>query len=208
MDLVAFAGREDVSPIAKAAIVHAQFETVHPFIDGNGRTGRTLLHRMLRAEGVLEHATLPVSAGLLHGIDAYMEAIRRYQAGGIRPIMEQLAEALELAVALGRLVARHLDEVIDSWRERMGERAGSAILRLPDMLVGQPVVDSAYLAERLGVTRRAATTVIDRACGYGILRPCGNRQRGDFYQADELIDVLEEISEMHSIRRVLASGKL
>ena len=67
-DLVAFVGRDDVSPIAKAAVAHAQFETIHPFIDGNGRTGRVLLHRILRSEGVLTRTTLPVSAGLLHDV--------------------------------------------------------------------------------------------------------------------------------------------
>lgn len=207
-DLVVFSLRDDVSPIAKAAIVHAQFETVHPFIDGNGRTGRTLLHKMLRRDGVLEHATLPVSAGLLHGIDAYMAAIKSYQAGDVSAIVTQLADALELAVALGNLVARRLDEVIGTWRTRMSERAGSAILRLPDVLVEQPVVDSAFIEARLGVTRRAATSVIEKACGYGMLRPIGNRMRGEFYQADELIDVLEEISDMAGIRRVLATGSV
>ena len=89
----------------------------------------------------------------------------------------------------------------------MTERTGSAIHRLPDILVEQPVVDSAYIAQHLEITRRAATSVIERACSYGMLRPVGGRQRGGFYQADELIDVLEEISDMHGIRRLLAEGR-
>lgn len=206
-DLVAFAARCDINPIAKAALAHAQFETIHPFIDGNGRCGRTLLHKMLRLDGVLMHATLPVSAGLLHNIDAYMAAIKQYQAGNPLPVIEQLVDALELAVSLGAMVARRLDEVIAEWHESMTERAGSAILRLPDVLVEQPVVNSAYVALRLGITQRAATSLIERACSYGILRPIGNRMRGAYYQADDLIDVLEEISDMQGIRRVLASGK-
>lgn len=203
-DLVAFARREDMSPVAKAAIVHAQFETIHPFIDGNGRMGRTMLHKMLRRDGVLEQATLPVSAGLLHNIDAYMAAIRSYQEGDAIPVVTQLVEALELAIALGDEVARQIDAVIADWRSRMTERVGSAIRRLPDVLVEQPVVDSAYLAQRLGITRRASTTVIEKACAYGMLRPVGGRLRGGFFQADELIEVLEEISDMQGIRRVLA----
>ncbi len=203
-DLVAFAQRQDVNPVAKAAIVHAQFETIHPFIDGNGRTGRTMLHKMLRSDGVLEQATLPVSAGLLHNIDAYMAAIRSYQAGDVIPVVTQLVEALELAIALGDEVAHRIDGVIADWRARMTERAGSAMHRLPDVLVEQPVVDSAYLAQHLGVTRRATTSIIEKACAYGMLRPVGGRLRGGFYQADELIEVLEEISDMHGIRRVLA----
>lgn len=207
-DLVAFAARDDVNPVVKAALLHAQFETVHPFIDGNGRTGRTLLHKLLRRDGVLTHATLPVSAGLLHNIDAYMASIKDYQGGNPLPVIEQLVDALELAVTLGTLVARRIDEVMASWRERMTERRGSSILHLPDVLAEQPVVDSAYLAERMGITRRAATSLIERALGYGIIRPVGNRKRGEFYQASELIDVLEEVSDMHAVRRVLANGRL
>ena len=206
-DLVEFAHREDLNPIAKAAIVHAQFETIHPFIDGNGRTGRTMLHKILKRDGVLKHATLPVSAGLLHNIGTYMASIKSYQSGNPVPVIMQLVEALELAIALGNETAHQLDEVITDWRTRMTERAGSAIHRLPDILVEQPVVDSAYLAQHLQITRRAATSIIEKACSYGMLRPVSGRQRGGFYQADELIDVLEEISDMHGIRRVLAGRR-
>lgn len=65
-DLVEYAKRIDINPIVKAAIIHAQFETIHPFIDGNGRTGRTLLHKSLKDDGILQAIALPISAGLLH----------------------------------------------------------------------------------------------------------------------------------------------
>lgn len=203
-DLVAFVGRDDVSPIAKAAVAHAQFETIHPFIDGNGRTGRVLLHRILRNEGVLTRTTLPVSAGLLHDVDAYMEAIEAYQRGDYLPIVESVLSALELALVVGGRVSGRVDSVMEGWRSAISERAGSAIWRLPPLLAEQPVVTIAYVAERLTITPRAASTLVARACEYGMLRPLGSRRRGDFYQSDELIDVLEEISSMAGIRRMLA----
>ncbi len=203
-DIVRFARREDVDPIVKAAIVHAQFETVHPFIDGNGRTGRTLLHKVLRGEGVLSHVTLPVSAGLLHNIDAYLDSIAAYQQGDPVPVIENVIEALELACYLGSVMARAFDGVLARWRERMRERAGSAIYRLPAVLVEQPVVSTSYLADRLGITTRAVGNLVERACEYGILRPIGNRRRGAFYQADDLIDVLEEASDVSGMRRMLS----
>lgn len=207
-DIVAYAQRENVNPVVKAAVVHAQFETVHPFIDGNGRCGRTLVHKLLRAEGVLRHATLPVSAGLLHDVDAYMASIREYQAGNPLAIIEQVTAALEMALVVGGTVARHIDSVVEAWREGIQERAGSHIHKLPDVLVEQPVVDSRYVSEALGITRRAALAVIGRACDYGMLRPMGNRRRGEFYQSDELINVLEDVSSLQGIRRVLATGKV
>lgn len=201
-DLIAFSRREDLGAIAKASLLHAQFETIHPFIDGNGRTGRTLLHNMLRDEGVLRQAVLPVSAGLLHNIDAYMGAIDSYQHGNPLPIIEEVLQALEVAVSIGRHVAEEIDAVLESWKGRMRERAGSAILRLPEVLVEQPVVTKSYLAEHLDITDRATTNLVDRACSYGLLRPIGNRRRGECYQADELIEVLEEISTIQGIRRM------
>ena len=205
-DLLAFVARDDVNPIVKAAVAHAQLETIHPFIDGNGRTGRALLHLLLRREGVLAHATLPVSAGLLHDVDRYMESIRAYQAGDVQPVVLAMLDALELAVAVGERVAELIDEVMEGWRAAMSERAGSAIHRLPVLLAEQPVVTIAYVAERLGITARAASNLVARACDYGMLRALGARRRGDFYQSDQLIEVLEAVSSMPGIRR-LVSGR-
>lgn len=205
-DLVSFAVRDDIQPLAKAAVVHAQFETIHPFVDGNGRTGRALLHKMLRDDGVLRRATLPVSAGLLHDIDGYMRAIAAYQSGDPAPVVEQVLDALEISLALGAKVAARLDEVIEAWREAITERAGSSIIRLPGVLVEQPVVNAPYVAGRLGISERAARSVIDRACEHGMLQPMGNRRRGVFYQAGLLIDILEEASSAQGIRRMLSGG--
>ena len=191
-------------PPAPAAVAHAQFETIHPFIDGNGRTGRVLLHRILRSEGVLTRTTLPVSAGLLHDVDAYMEAIEAYQGGDYLPVVESVLSALELALVIGGRVSGLIDSVMEGWRSAIAERAGSAIWRLPPLLAEQPVVTVAYVAEHLAITPRAASTLVARACEYGMLRPLGSRRRGDFYQRDELIDILEEISSMSGVRRMLA----
>ncbi len=201
-DLVAFSRREDIGPVAKAAIVHAQLETIHPFIDGNGRTGRTLLHKILKDEGVLQQAAVPVSAGLLHDINGYMASLEAYQQGDPIAVIEQLVDALELALAIGSKAASQIDEVMAGWDDVITERAGSSIRRLPRLLAEQPVVNSGYIAKGLSITTRAATNLIARACEYGILRPMGNRRRGEFYQADAIIDILEEISSDAGIRRM------
>ena len=203
-DFVRFCQRDDIHPIAKAAIAHAQFETLHPFIDGNGRTGRTLLHKILRDEGVLAHATLPVSAGLLHNVDAYMDAIAAYQNGNPLAVIEQVLDALDVALVVGDLVSRHLDEVFASWSERMSERKNAAIWKLPALLAEQPVVSAAFISKKLSITTRAASSIIARAQQYGILRPVGAGVRSVYYQADDLLSVLEEASSVQGIRRMMA----
>lgn len=203
-DLVAFGVREDISPVAKAAIFHAQFETVHPFTDGNGRTGRALLHRMLAADEVLLHTMLPVSAGLLHDVERYRGALDAYQGGAVEPIIECLADALELSVVIGARIASNVDAVLAGWAQANTDRAGSASHRLPALLVEQPVVDASYVASHLDITGRAARSLIETACERGILAKMGNAKRGAFYQAPDLIAVLEGASSPQGIRRIAA----
>ncbi|MCI8425124.1 MAG: Fic family protein [Adlercreutzia sp.] len=206
-DLCAFTQRDDLDPIAKAAITHAQFETIHPFIDGNGRTGRTLLHYLLREDAVLRRATIPLSAGLLHDIDNYMEALHLYQQGKPEPIIEQLIDAIDLAIVVSQRTSERARALLEDWESAMRERVTAKIRRLPALLAEQPVVDSAFVAQRLGITRRAATDLINRACEYGILKPIGNAKRGEFYQAPAMLDMLDEISSMAGIRRMLGSTR-
>ncbi len=201
-DLVSFGERDDVPALAKAALFHAQFETIHPFTDGNGRTGRALLHCMLAADEVLRHVTLPVSAGLLHDVDAYMHALDAYHDGDIEPIVVCLADALELAVVIGSRIARDVDGVLQAWRKENRDRKGSASHRLPALLVEQPVVDVAYVAQGLGVTHRAAQSLVNTACERGILEKMGNAQRGAYYVAFALVEILEEASSLQGIRRM------
>lgn len=203
-DLIEFAARGDVSPVVKAAIFHAQFETIHPFTDGNGRTGRTLLHRMLAADEVLLHTMLPVSAGLLHDVKRYMDALNTYHDGAFEPMIECLTDALELAVVIGSRIASDMDEILARWASVNTDRVGSASHRLPALLVEQPVVDVAYVASHLGITDRATRNLIGAACERDILAKMSNAKRGAFYQATDLIVVLEEASSLEGIRRIAA----
>lgn len=205
-DLVAFASRRDVGPVAKAAIIHAQLETIHPFVDGNGRTGRTLIHKVLRDEGVLTYATLPVSAGLLHNIGAYLDSITGYQQGDIAEVVSQLADALELSCQVGYRASRELDAAMEEWESTMTERRGSRIRELPALLVRQPVVDVAFVARELSISPRAASSLMNKACEYGMIRPMGNRRRGEFYQSDAILAVLDQISDVQGIKRMLSSS--
>ncbi|WP_448631379.1 Fic family protein [Cellulomonas soli] len=104
-DLIAFAGRDDVPVLVHAALVHAQFETIHPFVDGNGRTGRVVLHQVLRRRGLTRHTTVPVSAGLLRDPKRYLRALTRYRLGDVDAIVEQVAHAALAATVNGRQLA-------------------------------------------------------------------------------------------------------
>jgi Fic family protein len=201
-DLIAYSKRTDINPIIKAAIIHAQFETIHPFIDGNGRTGRVLLHNVLKLEKVLLTVTLPISAGLLYHVKNYMSALRDYQHGDPLPIIAQITKAIELAVQIGFAVTRKVETIIGAWEEIITEKKTASIWKMVHLLADQPVVNAKYISGKLGITERAARDVLARAEGYGILRKFGNEQRGLFFQADAIIEVMEEISAVKNIRRL------
>ena len=201
-DLIEFGTRSDLNPVVKAAILYAQFQTVHPFLTANGQTGRALIHHIFRAEGVLSSTLIPVSVGFLHNIDSLINALQSYREGNPLVIIEELVSALELALFVSRVTETSIESLLEDWDNLVGHRKGSKIRQLPKTLVKQPVVNSAYLADSLGVTQRTATTLILRACEYGMLRHMGKRQRGDFYQSDAIINVLDEINEASTFRNI------
>ncbi|MEG0376323.1 MAG: Fic family protein [Raoultibacter sp.] len=201
-DLIAFSERDDIESLVKTAIFHAQFETIHPFTDGNGRTGRALLHRVLARDEVLLCSTLPISAGLLHNTNAYMAALESYHEGEIEPIVTSLADALELGVVIGTSISSEIDAILDRWNTSITARKGSSAHRLSTVLVEQPVVDVAYVARKLGISDRAARNLVQTACEKEILAKMGNAQRGAFYQAPELLDELEKATSVTGIRRI------
>ena len=126
-DQVWIGGGDDTPALIQIAIAHAQFETIHPFPDGNGRTGRALVQAMLRHRGLTRKVTVPVSAGLLVDTGRYFGALTAYRDGDAAPIIERMSEASILAVINGRQLVADLRNVRASWEERITARRDSAV---------------------------------------------------------------------------------
>lgn len=150
-DLVAFVQRADVPTLVHAALAHAQFETIHPFTDGNGRTGRALVHAMLVAAGATRNITVPVSAGLLAATDAYVEALTSFRAGDPEPIIEAFVAASFRATDNGRQLVEELREVRQSWADVVALKSGGQRAAVADLLMRQPVVTAPVVAHALGI---------------------------------------------------------
>jgi fido (protein-threonine AMPylation protein) len=123
-DLSAFMARTDIPVLTHAAIAHAQFETIHPFPDGNGRVGRALVHALLKAGGLARTVTVPVSAGLLGDTDTYFAALTAYRAGDPEPIVKVMAEATFPAIGNGRHLAADLRNARARWAGLITARRG------------------------------------------------------------------------------------
>ena len=200
-DLVAFARRTDLPALPQVAIAHAQFETIHPFPDGNGRTGRALVQAMLHRLGVTRNVTVPVSAGLLRDTRGYFEALTEYRSGNVEPIVQAFAQASTDAIVNGRQLVADLTRIRLAWEASTSARAGSAGRRLLDILQRQPVIDANVAAHELGVDARNAQNGIDRLVADGILQQNGASARNRTYEAREVLDALDAFAGRAKRRR-------
>jgi Fic family protein len=190
-DLVRFAGRTDLPLLSQAAIAHAQFETIHPFADGNGRTGRALIHSMLRGHGLTRNVTVPVSAGLLTDTRGYFDTLTAYREGNPTAIVEKLAQASFTAVSTGRQLVSELRTIRASWNEKIRARRGAGAWRLADVLIRQPVVDAATVAEALDVTPENALRAITPLVDAGVITEFTGFARNRMWQSDEVLVALD-----------------
>jgi Fic family protein len=202
-DLLAFARRGDIPTLPQVAIAHAQFETIHPFTDGNGRTGRALVQAMLRNKRLTRQITVPVSAGLLANTDAYFQALGSYRAGDPAPIVEQLSTASLLAVTNGRQLVGDLRAIRERWNSQITARRDSAVHRVADLLIRQPVFDAQTLQRELGVTTGNARRYVDPLVAAGVIIEFTDRARNRAWRAPEILSALDAFAERAG-RRTLA----
>ena len=193
-DLVAFLERDDLPALVQAAVAHAQFETIHPFVDGNGRTGRALLSAVLYATGVTRHVTVPVSAGLLSDIDSYVAALTAFRRGEIAPIVECLATACVRAAVLGRWLVDELANLAEKRKTDITPRSGSALESLIYHVVAQPAVTVTSLAASLRVSEAAARRAVDQAVDASILEVTTDKRRNRVWLDKEVIGILNEFA--------------
>lgn len=193
-DLVAFIDRDDVPVLAHAALAHAQFETIHPFPDGNGRTGRALVHAHLRSRGLTRNVTIPMSAGLLTDVNGYFAALTRYREGEPTAIVEAFAAAGFQAVANGRRLADDLHAIHQDWQERVRARRDAAAWRVADLLLRHPVVNAALIATKVGIraqnTYRSLRPLVDA----GVLVEFTDRKRNQLWRAPEVLDAIDRFA--------------
>jgi Fic family protein len=194
-DLASFASRTDIPPLMSVALAHAQFETIHPFTDGNGRTGRALAQAMLRARGVTRTIAVPVSAGLLADVDGYHGALTAYRAGDIDPIIRAFADASLRAVANARRLVGEIDEIRASWDDRLSVRRDSNAWKLLDLLVRRPVLDSATAATELGVRQPNVYPSLRALVEAGIVKSKAEHRLGPFWRSEEILAAIDRFAQ-------------
>ena len=164
--------------------------------DGNGRTGRALVHAMLKAKGTVSHTTAPVSAGLLRDTGPYFRALDAYRAGDARPIVDRICEASIFASRSGTHLVDDLAAHLDDARARTAHlRADAAARKVLPHLVGSPVVNTRHLVDHLGIPPSSAARALDQLTAAGVLEERTGRRRERLWQHSGVIATLDAYAQ-------------
>lgn len=201
-DLCRFINRDDVPGTVQAGLVHAQFETIHPFADGNGRTGRALIHVVLKRRGLARHFVPPISLTLATRASAYIDALTHFRYvgaadspqahSGIRDWLDLFLSATRRATADAANLQSLLGQVQLEWRTAARPRTGSAADRLLSELIANPVVTAEDVIRLTGASRSSAFAAIETLSAADVIRPVGDQKRYRMFEAPRVFEVLTD----------------
>lgn len=194
-DLCGFVNEVTLPPLVQAAIAHAQFETIHPFDDGNGRTGRALIQIVLRRRGLAPAFVPPISVILARERDRYLSGLTLYREGELAEWLEMFATAAAQAAQLAERYAGRVSALQGRWRSRLGEvqrppRADAAAWRLLSVLPAHPIVTVPVAVAATGRTKPAVTNAIAELEAAGVLARTSDSTRNRAWEADGLLDLI------------------
>nr|WP_198425765.1 Fic family protein [Microbacterium ureisolvens] len=192
-DLIDWTARNDVPVFVQAAIAHAQFESIHPFTDGNGRIGRALVSAILRRRGVTRTAVVPLASGILAVRDDYFAALGEYRDGDPTPVVEIMVRAAVAAAIESRASIEALRELPAEWRALVDASPGSATDRLLTALLDDPVMSAEDALTAIGSTAATAYAALDRLTDAGVIAEITGRKRDRVWAANDVIGELDDL---------------
>jgi Fic family protein len=193
-DLLCFARRQDIDPLVQATLVHAQFESIHPFTDGNGRIGRALINAVLRYRGITTRTVVPLASALVANTERYFAALDAYREGNLAPLVTDFTMGSRIAAEETQVTARKLLGLPTSWNERITGRQGSAARRLLDLLLSTQTLTSQWVESELQLTPRSALGGIEDLEEVGIVSEITGRKRNRVWIVSEVMAELEDLN--------------
>ena len=195
-DLCAAINSDVLPPLLQAALVHAQFETIHPFDDGNGRTGRALVHVILRRRGLAPRFLPPISVVLAAARSRYIAGLSAYRGDDVVAWVEHFVAAAARAARLARAYVGAVRALQDRWRDRLratgsAPRADAAAWAIVDVLPAYPVVTGPVATAATGRVKSAVYAGIEQLVEAGILVPLGASRRNRAWEAQGLLALVE-----------------
>lgn len=193
-DLVRFSNRSDIGVLAQAAIAHAQFESIHPFTDGNGRIGRALINTILRKRGATKRVVVPLASAIVARRQSYFDSLSAYREGDAGPIIGSFSIGSLIAAQESRTTAQRLATMPEEWREAAGApRKGSAASKILDSLLDHPVFSADEVEARVGGATSSVYAAVSKLHETAVIRPLTNRKRNQVWVAASLADELDDL---------------
>jgi Fic family protein len=191
-DLCLFCNRLDLPAAIQAGIAHVQFETIHPFFDGNGRVGRALILIILRRRALAESHHPPVSLALAEEADRYVAGLGSWRSGEEDDWYSVFIDALFRSAGGARHFAADVAELQQRWMSQSGNpRKGSGPRRLIELLPSQPIVSVKSAAQLLGGSNERARQAIGRLEQAGVLHRTSVGSRSRAWECVGLFDLLD-----------------
>jgi len=194
-DLAEFMNRDDLPATLQAGLAHAQFETIHPFADGNGRVGRCLIHVIFRRRRLASHHVPPVSLLMATDVDGYVKALTAYRDDHEPDWTAYFAETAIAASAAAGDFGERLAELQAEWKVKAGARKGSTAEKVIEALPGQPVIDVRKAAQLAGTSEEASRLALNALAERGVLKQVTKRNWGRVWQARGLWNLLDRFEE-------------
>lgn len=196
-DLCEMCNSDHLPPLIQAAVAHAQFETIHPFEDGNGRTGRALIQVILRRRGLAPSFVPPVSVVLAADKDRYIDGLIQFRNGNIEGWIELFAAAMARSAALAERYLVEVSELQEQWRESLQRsvtvRSDAAAWAVIDELTAHPIITLPVATTATGRSRSSVAVAIDQLDDAGVLVPLSTSKRNRAWEAKGLFDLLTEL---------------
>jgi Fic family protein len=194
-DLCAAVNANVLPPVVQAALVHAQFETIHPFADGNGRTGRALIHIVLKRRGVAVSYVPPISIALSQHRDRYIAGLTRFRGDDVAGWIAQFAGAAASAARLAREYVVAIGAMTERWRGKLAKhaapRADAAAWAIIDILPAHPFLTAQAVLRETRRARAAAYHGIAQLVDAGVLTPVSSSKRNQMWEPTGLMNLLE-----------------
>ncbi|MHC6222532.1 Fic family protein [Arthrobacter sp. MMS24-S77] len=194
-DLMVFCNRVDVPIMAQAAIAHAQFESIHPFTDGNGRIGRGLIGAISRRRGLTKNTVTPIASAMVADVETYFGLLNNYRYGDVDPFVLYLARSAVRASDAARESVAALDALPAMWLDLVRPRKGSADEKIIPWLLERPVFEAHNAAHAAGVEERSVYGALDRLTAAGVITPITQSKRNRAWAATEVLDEVDRLNE-------------
>ncbi len=184
--------QDETPPLIRCALIHYQFETIHPFSDGNGRLGRLLMPLFLIEEGCLSQPLLYLSAYFEERRTAYYDALSEgRRSGDLKPWIRLFLDAVAVQSVDAAQRADELTRLEGSYRAAIRTSRSRVTHLLVDLLFANMYVSAAMVAQKLGVTPLSARASIGDLQARGILEEITGRKKGRIYAATEIVKILD-----------------